>query len=70
MAAMKRKKILIILSVLIALTVLCGTAVANSQDHNHNTNGEDGNYNDNNNNPYEDNEFPGEENQQRSGVEW
>lgn len=48
-----------------------GISVANNQDHNHNTNGEDdGNYSENNNNPYEDNEFPGEEKQQRSGVEW
>ena len=67
---MKRKKILILLGVLIVISVLCGTSVANNHDHNHNTNGEEGNYTENNNNPYEDYEFPGEEKQQRSGVEW
>ena len=68
---MKRKIILIICSLLLIFLIFNGISVANSHDHNHNTNGEDdGNYSENNNNPYEDNEFPGEEKQQRSGVEW
>jgi peptidoglycan hydrolase CwlO-like protein len=68
--AMKRKKILILLGVFIVISILCGTSVAHNQDHNHNTNGEDDKYTQNNNNPHEDSGFPGEEQQQRSGVEW
>jgi len=66
-----KRKITILLGVLLVLAIFSGTIVANSQDHNHNTNGEDdGNYSDNNDNPYDDGEFPGNEQQQRSGVEW
>ena len=39
-------------------------------DNNTNTNGEDGNYEENNQNPYYDDDFPGEDKQQRSGVVW
>jgi len=68
---MKRKIILIILAFVLCLLILNGISVANNQDHNHNTNGEDnGNYYENNNNPYENDEFPGEETQKRSGIEW
>lgn len=42
-----------------------------SGDHNHNTNGEDGgNYFENNSNPFDDDEFPGQSSQNRSGILW
>ena len=36
-----KRKIIILLGVLLVLAIFSGTTVANSQDHNHNTNGED-----------------------------
>ncbi len=71
MEALKGKIILIIFSFFQIFLIFNIISVANNQYHNHNTNGEDdGNYFEIYYNPYDDNEFPGEEKQQRSGVEW
>ena len=69
---MKRKLLVVLIGLVMISLVFSGLSVANSQDHNHNTNGEgdEGNYADNNNNPYDDESFPGEGSQQRDGVQW
>jgi len=67
---MKNKILVIGISLLMVLLLFSGSAMAGG-DNNQNTNGEDGNYEENNNNPYDlDDEFPGENDKQRSGVVW
>ena len=67
---MKNKIQVVIVSLLMVLLLFSGSALAGG-DNNQNTNGEDGNYEENNNNPYDPNDdFPGENEKQRSGVVW
>jgi len=66
---MNKRIIVVLVGLLVLLTIGIGSSQA-SGDHNHNTHGEDGNYEENNNNPYGDDDFPGDDNQQRSGVVW
>ena len=67
---MKNKILVIGISLLTVLLPFSGSVMAGG-DNNQNTNGEDGNYEENNNNPYDsDDEFPGENDRQRSGVVW
>ena len=66
---MKGKIIAILAGLIIITAIFAGSSMAGG-DNNCNTNGEDGNYEDNNNNPFDDDNFPGEDNQQRSGVVW
>ena len=64
------KRILVVLIGLLVILSVCIGSVQAGGDNNQNTNGEDENYEDNNNNPYGDDDFPGEDSQQRSGVVW
>jgi hypothetical protein len=64
----------IVLGCLVAATALIGIsgdAAAGGGDHNHLTHGEDeGYYDEKNNNPFDDDDFPGQSSQNRSGVMW
>jgi hypothetical protein len=58
---------------MVAGLAVVGTAddASASGDNNQHTNGEDGgNYFENNNNPFDDDYFPGQSSQNRSGVQW
>jgi hypothetical protein len=66
---MRRKIIVLGIGLLVLLVAWTGSSMAGG-DQNTNTNGEDGNYEENNNNPYDDEDFPGQDDQQRNGVIW
>ena len=66
---MKRKTTIILAGLLLISILFAGNTMAGG-DNNCNTNGEDGNYEENNQNPFDDDTFPGEGDQQRSGVVW
>ncbi len=66
---MNGKIITILVSLLVLLVVFTGNSIAGG-DNNCNTNGEDGNYDENNNTSSENDPFPGEDDQHRSGVVW
>lgn len=66
---MKKAIALIIMSILVLVAIFAGSSQA-SGDNNTYTHGEEGNYEENNNNPYDEGEFPGQSDQQRSGVVW
>ena len=70
MIIMKRKIILITITAQLIISLNNGTSVANSQDHNHNTNREDGNYENNNQNPFDYDTIPSQDTQPRSGQYW
>lgn len=70
---MTGKSLAIVLGCIVAATALAGIGdnAAASGDHNHHTYGEDeGYYDENNNNPFDDDCFPGQSSQNRSGVQW
>ncbi|HDS59320.1 MAG TPA: hypothetical protein ENN54_03395 [Thermoplasmatales archaeon] len=64
------KYVAVLAVALLAVSWSFSAVLAGSGDENHYTNGEDGHYEENNNNPFPDEEFPGEEQQQRSGKDW
>ena len=66
---MKKGILAILIGFLVILAIGIGSVQAGG-DNNQNTHGEEGNYEDNNNNPYGDDDFPGQDSQQRSGVVW
>lgn len=66
---MNKRILAVMLGFLILLTIGIGGSQAGG-DNNQNTHGEDGNYEQNNNNPFGDDEFPGDDSQQRNGVVW
>ena len=66
---MKKRMVIVVMSVFILSALFAGSSQA-SGDNNTYTNGEDGTYEVNNNNPYDEGDFPGESDQQRSGVVW
>jgi len=66
---MNKKILIIAVSIFFILVSFTGSSIAGG-DQNTNTHGEDGNYEDNNNNPYDDGDFPGDDDQQRNGVIW
>ena len=62
-----------VVAILLGLLLLFAVAIGSSQaggDNNQHTQGEEGNYEDHNNNPYGDDEFPGDDSQERNGVVW
>jgi len=64
-------KIMTILVSLLVISLLFSVNSMAGGDNNCNTNGEDSNYEENNNNTSSENDpFPGEDEQQRSGVIW
>ncbi|MGC9309044.1 MAG: hypothetical protein ACP5FL_09775 [Thermoplasmatota archaeon] len=63
----KIKYVAVFAVALLAMSFAVNTVMA-SGDNNQYTNGEDGNYEENNQNPYDDETFPGEAEQPRSGV--
>jgi len=65
----KKRAFVLLISFLLLLAVFVGSTQAGG-DNNQNTHGEDGNYEDNNNNPYGDDDFPGDDSQERNGVVW
>jgi len=70
---MAKRHLVLVVGCLVAGLAIVGVSddVSASGDHNHNTYGEDGgNYFDNNNNPFDDDYFPGQSSQNRSGVMW
>lgn len=66
---MNKKILVVIVGIILMLSIGVGSVQAGG-DNNTYTHGEDGNYEDNNNNPYGEDDFPGEDSQQRSGVVW
>jgi hypothetical protein len=66
---MNKKILVAIVGIILMLSIGVGSVQAGG-DNNTNTHGEDDNYEDNNNNPYDDEDFPGQDSQQRSGVVW
>jgi hypothetical protein len=66
---MKKQIVVILLGFLVLLAVGVGISQAGG-DNNQHTHGEESNYEENNSNPFGDDEFPGDESQQRSGVVW
>jgi len=71
---MARRYLALVVGCLVAGLAVVGIsddASAGGGDHNHNTYGEDGgSYFENNNNPFDDDYFPGQPSQNRSGVQW
>lgn len=63
-----KKRIAIVVMTIFVLSALFAGSLQASGDNNTYTNGEDSNYEKNNNNPYGEGDFPGESDQQRSGV--
>ena len=69
MNRIKKRILVVLIGILVILAIGIGSVQA-SGDNNQNTHGEEGNYEENNNNPYGDDDFPGDDTQQRSGVVW